>query len=111
MPEYGIERLQIAGRSDAIIEMNRTNYFQNNTSFRKTLKTTAVQTDEEFTNKSQLELNRYIFHQLIHISIEYVLSSHNVELKIFMVTMIAMMICMFIYFRAQVKIKFIFPLH
>jgi hypothetical protein len=38
----------------------------------------------------------------LHIGIDYVLSSHNIELKIFMVTMLAMMVCMFVYFRAQV---------
>lgn len=101
MPEYKIERLQIAGKSDAIIEMNATSNLYNS-SLKRTLETKSVQTENESTD-SHLKLDRYLFHQIIYSSIEYILSPHNMEMKIFMLTMLIMMAVMFVYFSAQVS--------
>lgn len=96
MPDYKIERLQIAGRSDVIIEMNTTNNVYNSSSLKRALKSESVQTEEQ-------SVPRYFFHQIIHLSIEYVLSPHNMEMKIFMLTMLMLMVLMFVYFSAQVS--------
>lgn len=81
--------------------MNDTVYGVN-TSARTTMKNIAVQTDDSKSSISP-KWDRHLFYQILHIGIDYVLSPHNVELKIFMVTIVTMMICMFVYFRAQVS--------
>ncbi len=102
MPEYRIERLQITGRSDAVIEMTGQGHYQSNSSLRKTLKTTAVQTEEE-SPELDVKFDRHVFRQLFYLGVDYVMSPHNMEMKIFMVTMLTMMILMFVYFRNQVR--------
>lgn len=109
VPQEGFERLQITGRTDAVIEINETNYGFN--SSQKTLKNIAIQT-EESKPAANLILDRYIFYHIMHMGLDYVLSSHNLELKIFMIVVVIMMIGMFIYFRAQVcclfyKVKYV----
>lgn len=100
IPQDGFERLQITGRTDAVIDMNDTGYSSN--SSRKSLKNIAIQT-EDAKPVNNLKFDRYIMYQLLRIGVDYILSSHNIELKIFMVTILTMMVCMFIYFRAQVS--------
>lgn len=106
MPEYRIERLQIAGRSDSIIEMNATNGSSfGNSTLKKTLETKSVQTETTVVSPdTRLKFDRYIFHQIVYLSVDYVLSPHNMEMKIFMVTMLIMMAFMFVYFSAQVGV-------
>lgn len=82
--------------------MNDTVYGAN-TSARSTAKNIAVQTDE--SKPFSPKWDRHLLYQVLHISVDYVLSSSNIEQKIFMATIMAMMFGMFIYFRAQVSEK------
>lgn len=102
MPEYSAERLQITGKSDAIIEMNRSSeYARNTSSNRQTLKTVAIQTEENTTKG--IEFDRYVLYRLVNFGLEYALSQENMGLKVFMAGMVIMIMSMFMYFRAQMR--------
>lgn len=102
MPEYSVERLQIAGRSDVVIEMNRSDYDRNVSSVRSTLKTIAVQTDDNTT--STIKLDRYIIYQLANICLEYIRSQENIAWNVFVAVVIISIVCAFMYLIAEVGI-------
>lgn len=102
MPEYSAERLQITGKSDVIIEMNRSSeYARNASSNKQTLKTVAIQTEEN--NTKGFEFDRYVLYRLVNFGLDYALSQENMGMKVFMAGMVIMIMSMFMYFRAQVS--------
>lgn len=100
LPKDNTERPQIAGRSDAVIEMNRTDFNRNGSSIRMTLKTIAVQTEDNVT--SGIKFDRYIFYHLLSSGFDYVTSQENIGLKMLIFGMIIVIVCMFMYLTAQV---------
>lgn len=102
MPDSGFDRLQIAGRTDPIIEMNGT--FRKNSSFMKNMyddvNSVAIQTDggiDDIGGKQTASAFQYAY--------LYLMSLDNLEQKfplLVMLVTVSSMILVVLYVRAQV---------